>query len=425
MNTFKPIQIRISLVIFLLALSAINSKNLIGSEFATAKLLRETVIRADQSNHADKKEIADLNLISTDSTNKLNLLNSNTLLLKKNEEKAGNPLIETTQNIFIPTFQRYLIDIGCGGEGDMYGIGVQNDLHLYDFNNDMWNLVPLGENISNNLIRVDVDKDGTPFVVTLCGIYYLDNRNNWVKLPGSGMDIGVGVNKDVYMVGGAKLNYQETTFGPNKVVVEPSDVLNKCKTGKCTTTINTNYGLWKLICKSEGELNRLRSQTLKVEAQLGQNYRDCFWFRLEGDGIAVDVLPNGNAVIARAQGGVWIYDLKENSFTQLPISDIENSKLMKAIDVTVGNHSIIYAVSSKDDKTLTNNEGGRIYRYNESETRWDDLKIKSDLGTGVAEDIYVRRVCVSAYEQVSFIRYSQKNLEDKQVFTSTRFSFLY
>lgn len=430
MNSFKPNQKRISLVILLLALTAINTKTLFGSDFATAKLLPETVIKEDVSNHADKRELADLNLISTDSTNQSTLLNSHPL--PGPEPKYVFDQFTSIPNVFVPTYERYLIDIGCGGEGDMYGIGVQNDLHLYDFNNDIWNLVPLDENISNNLQRVDVDSDGTPFIVTLCGIYYPNCKNDWVKLPGSAKDIGVSVNDHIYMVGGEEVKNTEITFGQKRERVTLSQSINDPKyRGKCITTTYTNYGLWKLYCKSacncfcERECIRFRPQSFKVVAPLGQIYRECFWFRVAGNGIAVDVLPNGNAVVARDQGGVWIYDLKDNNFFQLPIKDPNNSALVKAIDVTAASNGIIFVVSAKDDTLTTINEGGRIYRYNESDTQWDDLRIKTDLGSGL-EDIFARRICASAYDQVSLVRFDKNDLkEDKQPFTSSRFKYMY
>jgi len=180
-------------------------------------------------------------------------------------------------------------DIGAGSEGDIYIIGEDRRAYVYNFLANTFSVVEGVEDMEN-LNRIDVDGEGTPYVLTNCGdTYYLNCFNNWVKLPGCGTDIGVGRGFDVWKVGC-------DARGP----VDSNGNLN-------------NFGIWKLFCKNECggcSCNRgcIRFRPRKYEHDTTGDRRKCFWYRIEGDGVRIDVHPNGNPYVADNLGNINKYD---------------------------------------------------------------------------------------------------------------------
>ena len=71
-------------------------------------------------------------------------------------------------------------DVGTGAEGDVYVVGSDGLLYIYDFISDTYILIDSPE--IPTLARVDTDSDATPYVITTSvgQIYYLNCNNQWV-----------------------------------------------------------------------------------------------------------------------------------------------------------------------------------------------------------------------------------------------------
>lgn len=262
------------------------------------------------------------------------------------------------------------IDIGCGSEGDICAVGIDSILYCYDFMANNW--IRFSTEEISDITRVDVDDDGTVYVIADCGIYYLDCFNRWIKLPGRGKDVGVGVNFDVYKI------------GLDEHICE----------GK------TNYGIWKLFCdctcKCDCTRICMRFRFQKIDFCIPSEIRKCFWFRVDGWGVNIDVFPNGEAVVVQANGDVHLVDFA-GSFRSL-----QNNKFT-AVDVTVGNNGVIYASSTTGD----------IWKRLDSSVsaKWE---LKDELKKRDA-----KRLCASAYDQIWYI-----NKSDKHVYTGSRYKYV-
>jgi hypothetical protein len=324
---------KISLVILLFALTAINAAKLspeLGGVVPIDKTEAAVVVDASTTG-------ADVTTTSTSST-----------IFVKLDFKA--------------------IDIGCGSEGDICAVGIDSALYCYDFMANNWILFPTE---LSDISRVDVDDDGTVYIIAECGIYYLDCYYRWNKLPGRGKDIGVGVNFDVYKIG------------------LDEHICDK----------KTNYGVWKLICdcpcKCDCTRPCMRFRFQKLDFCLPNEVRKCFWFRVDGWGVSIDVFPNGEAVVVQANGDVHLVDYL-GTFRSL------DNKFI-ALDVTVGNNGVIYA-SATD---------GTIYKRldSSSNTKWDKIKELTKLDAG--------RLCASAYDQIWYI-----NTKNDHVYTGSRYNYV-
>lgn len=172
-------------------------------------------------------------------------------------------------------------DIGVGAEGDVYVVGLDTKLYSYNFLKNCYEFVE-GDYELTQITRVDVDDDGTPYVIANSGqLYYLNCHNHWVQLPGCGTDIGVGRGNEVWKIG-------------------------------CDARAG-GFGIWKLFCKaksncgSERNCNRWRNN--KYTAKLGEGEKSrCYWYRVEGGAIKIDVHPDGNPWVATDAGYVYGYD---------------------------------------------------------------------------------------------------------------------
>jgi len=242
------------------------------------------------------------------------------------------------------------IDIGCGSEGDICAVGTDKQLYCYDFSMDEWNKIPLNEEITS-IIRVDVDDDGKIYIIAECGIFYLDCDDSWVRLPGTGRDIGVGANFDVWKIG-------------------------KDKHGE-------NGGVWKLFCECNCNCTCkrvcLRYQKLNFFVCSSIVIKKCYWFRADIHGINIDVFPNGDAAVVSENGKVYIVDGKSFS-----VSNLFAENHVHAVDITVSNDGIIY-ITDKNEK---------IYRYDYDRKKWKLIREATVKG---------KRLCSSAFSHIWYI----------------------
>lgn len=198
------------------------------------------------------------------------------------------------------------IDIGVGAEGDVYVVGLDGYLYVYNFLANTFSHV-LGDFEMNSITRVDVDSDGTPYVISGClGIYYLNCNNIWTLLPGCGTDIAVGRGDEVW------------------------------KTG-CDARAG-GYGIWKLFCTCKSKCNCdrtcLRFRPMKYNSNTTGQKRKCFWYRIEGGAARLDVAPDGYPYVATEQGYIFRYDgVKFHAITGV-----------LARDLTVSNEGLLFAV---------------------------------------------------------------------------------
>jgi hypothetical protein len=265
-------------------------------------------------------------------------------------------------------------DVGCGSEGDVCAVGINKKLYCYDFVQNKWDLIPTNEEITE-VLAVDVDDDGRIYIIAQCGIYFFDCTDKWVKLPGSGKDIGVGVNFDVWKIGTDK----ESATSPN-------------------------YGLWKLFCdcKCDCVCTRLCLRFRKLNFFICDpiEKRKCIWFRADVYGVAVDVYPNGDAALVKADGKVFIVDAM--TFDVKEVVAVNNPAI-KAVDVTVGNNGVLIITS----------DAGKVYKYDTTLNKWIEISVPVP---GV-------RICASAYD-IPF--YTAKNTDPTKqyVYTAARYDYI-
>lgn len=309
------------------------------------------------------------------------LLATFALAAQKEDVDVANKLSTTNTAVgtFFPTFVTFTkldfaaFDVGCGSEGDVCAVGTNKRLYCYNFVEDKWDHIPGNDEISD-IIAVDVDDDGKIYIVAICGIYYLDCHDKWIKLPGSGKDIGVGVNFEVWKVG----NDKESEY-------------------------SNNYGIWKLFC--ECDCNCICSRICLRFRKLSFNVcdpvvrRKCHWFRAGVYGVAVDVHPNGSAAVVRADGSVYIVDgMTFESYK------LESTNYVFAVDVTYGNTGRLY-ITALD---------GKIYKYDEKNKKW--ILVTEATVPGF-------RICGTAYDHIF---YTAKNSDESKryIYTSARFDYI-
>lgn len=291
----------------------------------------------------------------------------------ENKSKTDAGSMTSTTFITFTKLDFAALDIGCGSEGDVCAVGVNKRLYCYDFVQDIWNLIPNNDEISD-IIAVDVDDDGKIYIIAQCGIYYLDCFDKWIRLPGSGKDIGVGVNFDVWKIG----------------------------TDKESATSN-NYGVWKLFC--ECDCNCICSRICLRFRKLSLNIcepvvrRRCYWFRAEVYGVAIDVNPNGDAAVVRADGKVFIVNGLTFESSELIAT---NPKI--AVDVTFGNTGLLFITTAS----------GEIYKFDVATKTW--IKVTQATVPG-------SRICGTAFDHI-FYTAKDSDINKQYVYTSARFEFI-
>lgn len=225
------------------------------------------------------------------------------------------------------------LDIGVGADGDAIAVGIDGKVYSYNFIANSWSLVD-GDYEMMNITRLDVDDQGTPYLVgSVGGISYLSCYNNWVQLPGCAVDIGVGRGSEIWRIGcDAK--------GANR----------------------QEFGVWKLFCecgcKCGCERSCIRFRPSKYINNPNGDKRKCYWNKIEGAGVKIDVHPNGNPYIINNAGRIFKYDSESFNFTPV------NGLLAK--DITLSNDGLLYAVGKSDN---------RIYRaVDEDAGTWQALQ---------------------------------------------------
>jgi hypothetical protein len=258
-------------------------------------------------------------ILSTSKTNKINNRKTNTF--------------EIFTVTWTPTSLQ-AIDIGIGGDGDCIAVGLDGKPYLYNFIGNTWSVID-GDYEMINIVRADIDDEGTIFLIGTAGnIYYLSCYNSWHQLNGCGKDIGIGRGSDIWKIGcDSKGNFSD------------------------------DYGIWKLFCKNKPQCGFnntrkcMRFRHSKYTNNPNGDKRECYWTKIEGAGKRIDVHPNGNPYINTSSGKIFKYD--NESFNFKEITGVQ------ARDITLSNNGLLYAVGLNDN---------RIYRVlNEDTGDWQIL----------------------------------------------------
>lgn len=225
-------------------------------------------------------------------------------------------------------------DLGVSSEGDCCVIGVDDAIYCYDMMDDEF--IKVSTESIRGLSRIDVNADGTIYVSSICGTYYLNCENQWIKLPGGTRDIGVGKDLTVWKIGNdiRKIRTRKTTgincHNPN--------------------TFRINYGVWKLICSCKC-LCLCRRQCIRFRVRdydpcLKEKEPYCYWFRTDGYGRKIDVFPNGDAIFTVNHSSRSHTTLKWVNHHGMYMRDykcgIYKMNFAFANDVTVGNNGVVY-----------------------------------------------------------------------------------
>jgi len=302
------------------------------------------------------------------------------------------------------------IDIGVGAEGDVAVVGTDNLVYVYDFMAEDW--VRVDTFGLDHITRIDVDGDGTIYIVTGCGIYYLDCENRWIRLPGEATDIGVGVDFTVWKIGTDKIYVKHLT--------------RKLK--------YLNYGVWKLICDCECLCIcrrrcirfRLRNYNPCPTGPGGLNPPKCFWFRTDGYGKNIDVYPNGDAAIAV---NYWNRDFTTVKtinhhgmfFRDLLCGDQKFPSISN--DITVGNTGVVFVTDYR----------GNVFKCHQNK-KWVQVVIFQSRYyykfRNCGKYLYANRISAGPYNQFWFTHkfigkynWCQKNISN-MVYTSSRFFYV-
>jgi hypothetical protein len=305
------------------------------------------------------------------------------------------------------------IDIGVGSEGDVCVVSTDNHVYCYDFMEDDWTLMATRD--IEKINRLDVDDDGTVYVISRCGIYYLDCENRWVKLPGKGTDIGVGVDFTVWKLGDDLYNI--TRIRPRR-------------------TKFANYGVWKLICDCQC-LCICRRRCVRFRLRFydpcpGARAPKCYWFRTDGYGFNIDVFPNGDAIISVNHWNRFYTTLKTVNHHGMYFRDYKcggNDFLRLTGDITVGNTGVVYVV----EKSGINSRNGQVFKcHRNSYWRFVNMRgVAAYTGINCTTRIYADRISAGPYNQYWFIHKRStigtarcRNLMSFKVYTSSVFLYI-
>jgi len=192
----------------------------------------------------------------------------------------------TVSNVIVNKFplNLYVIDIAIGPNTVLYAVSY--DRILSSFNRITGQFTQLVFNM--NVYKVAVSSSGRVYFISDHGTtYYFDEDLIPVLLPGCANDIGVGSNDQVYRIG-----------------CDMSD---------------EGFEAYKLSCPP-------------TQASTSQSTNTCNWVDLNGSGVAIDVLKNGNPVMVNGNGEILF--MENNSWYSL--------LGMEGKDVSVSSEGIVF-----------------------------------------------------------------------------------
>ncbi len=215
-------------------------------------------------------------------------------------------------------------DVAVAPDGTMMAIGLDGKPYKYNGRHGSFDLVA-GDIELPKLYRIVLDDDATPYVVSECGgqAFYLDCMNNWVALPGCVKDLGAGKHGEIWSIG-------------------------------CDERVG-GFGVWRLFCDSQckfgsGTKYCTRQRPLGYPSKTKEASRHCYWYRVEGGGLRIDVDTRGNPLVVADNNMVYHYD--GVNWKSIPG--------FKATDVAVSTEGVIFAagLDKKNTGRLSNTELG-------------------------------------------------------------------
>ncbi len=300
--------------------------------FTTTKkegLVQASTDTSETSNNTEcpNSNISDNNI---DTSNKANNEVSPPLTFKQSENKKLKKLKVNWYNSKLKAK-----DLGINSQGDLYAVSLDGKLYKYEFLIDTWDFME-GDFELTRINRVDVDWDGMPYVITDIGdTLFLGCDHKWTRLPGCATDIGIGRGGEVYKTGCDKRN--------------------------------NGYGIYRLHCNCpsnccyKGCLNWRKLG--KFNWSFKSDDRKCEWFRINGNGVKIDVAPSGNPYVIDINGVIYQYDGTNWRKVNTPAL---------AFDLTISNEGILFFTG----------QDGKIYKQiSETSPIWANLIGEADAVT--------------------------------------------
>lgn len=253
------------------------------------------------------------------------------------------------------------IDISMSSEGDLYVIGVDHRIYVYDHVSNSYSLLHADNEIPEPA-RISVNSQGVPFVVANCGeIFYLTYSHHWEKLPGCARDISVGRGGEVWKVG-----CEEKENGGYAI----SQL--SCDSSFDSPIINTERE-YVFFRKKEDTMDNY----INYELRPREKSKRCTWNDIEGEGLRIAVGLAGQPYIIAPGGIVMKYE--NNIWTGI--------YGQAAVDIDISNEGVIF----------TSGADGKLMRSVVEEMgTW--ITIEGVLSKGVAVGPFAQPVVISYIE---------------------------
>lgn len=284
----------------------------------TPTFKNDTVLAASTANSNASTQIGNALAVAQTTANSSNLhydLNGNLVT---------NPIVTTPVNSVWYDTKKQGKDLSIGAEGDMYVVG--EDSRLYIYNQPDNRLVPVEGDVDLvGIVEVATNYEGTPYVVTMSGeTYFLSCENKWTRLPGCAKHIATGRGGEIF-----KISCEESTGG---------------------------YMIQRLFCKcackccSRG-CKRYRQQG-KICNPKDEETPSCYWFRNEGAGVQIAVSNNGWPYIINSFGNIFGYD--GSTWSQIGTQ--------KAIDLSFSNDGVLYVTGTDNVLYKVTDEKNGVFK---------------------------------------------------------------
>lgn len=324
--------------------------------------------------------------------------------------------IEITNEISIDWYNTNFsaVDIGVGSKGDVFTIGIDKNLYFYDFKMNQFILIEKDYKLKEkNFMRLDIDENGIPFVVTEdLEIYYYSDKGKWIHLPGCARDIGIGKNFNLWKIGcneeiegygiwslfcfNGEKNYVNNKYDNYKAGNEnlnniknggaksvPYLIYEKLNNEKKMKSTSNHYRRHKYQVnnKDSTQINyKLKKQNeVYSDGNSKEEYTDCFWLKSDAAGMRIDVGENGFPVIADKGGNLKILNLNKKKTFYF--------EGVKVRDLTVSNDGIIFATDFNDFSiyklsfikmsNIKDSQDKQVYISNLNEYNENDLDLEN------------------------------------------------
>lgn len=248
---------------------------------------------------------------------------------KSDSNLSGHPEIAKMKATWFDTKLKAK-DLGVNSQGELYVVGADSKLYLYEFISNTYLHIE-GHFELTKINRVDVSWEDIPYVITETGdTYYLSCDHRWMRLSGCASDIGIGRGGEVYKTG---CDERESGFGIYKLF--------------CSSNVNCGYN---------GCLNFRKPKTFEWTHKGSE--RECEWFRIDGNGVKIDVAPNGNPYVIDKNGEIQHFDGME--WRNIPTK-------VKAYDLSISNNGIVFYIGQDANIYKSQNENSGTWIQIEGE----------------------------------------------------------